>query len=127
MLVMDPQTMVREAWAALQRGDTESLERAFTPDARWRAVEDGPWNCDGRSQILDVVARQLARVLSGTIEDVSSLGARAIVGFRPADPDSAPWPLDDGVRYLVLSFRDGAIAEMKGCATKADAEAYAQA
>jgi ketosteroid isomerase-like protein len=118
---------IRSAWGCFGGGDTRALEAAFAPDARWRAVEDGPWNCESRAQILDVLARQSGRVLEGKIEAIEELGDRAIVAFRPAVGELPAWPLEDGVRNLVLTFRDGLIVEMKGCATRADAEAYAAA
>jgi len=112
----------------MRDGDLGALEQVLAADARWRAVEDGPWNCEDRAMILRVMAEQ--RIGSrGTVEEVTDLGERAIVAFRPHehDPD-APWPLEDGIRYVVVTFRDdGLIAEIKGCATRAVALEYAGA
>jgi ketosteroid isomerase-like protein len=45
---MDHEQHVRETWAALSRGDLETVEAAFAANGRWRAVEDGEWNCENR-------------------------------------------------------------------------------
>jgi ketosteroid isomerase-like protein len=117
--------LVNDTFAALTGGDLKAVEAVLAPDARWRAVEDGPWNCDSRSQIVAVLSEQLREGLAGTIEDVQDMGDRAIVAFRPAAQTPGGWPLEHGVRHLVLTFRDGLIVEMKGCVTRADALAYA--
>jgi ketosteroid isomerase-like protein len=120
--------LVRRTWLALSKGDLAPLEAALAPDARWRAVEDGPWNCESREAIVEVMRRNLQNGLAGEIVEVQDRGERAIVGFRPERHDENAWPLEDGVRYLVLTLRgDGKIVEMKGCATRADALAYAAA
>jgi ketosteroid isomerase-like protein len=117
--------LVRDTWAALSRGDLSALEAALAVDAKWRAVEDGPWNCESRAAIIEVMARNLENGLSGRIEEVLDLNERAIVGFRPDHHEPGAWPLDNGVRYVVLTLRDGQIMEMKGCATRQAALAYA--
>ena len=123
---VDPEILVRETWDALSSGDLAAAERVLAPDARWRAVEDGPWNCESRSQIVAVLERGLASGLAGRIEEVVPAGPeRAIVAFRPDRSEPGQWPLEDGVRNLVLTFRDGRIVEMKGCATRRAALEYA--
>lgn len=120
--------LVRETWAALSRGDFEPLDAALAPAAKWRAVEDGPWNCENRSQIIEVLAENRAAGLDGEVEQVLEVGDRAIVAFRPAGESPGQWALDDGVRYLVLTFdADGRVSEMKGCADRAAAFSYAAA
>lgn len=122
---MDHSQLVRQTWEAVSRGDLDTLEAALAPDAKWRAVEDGPWNCESRARILEVMRGNLAKGLAGEVEDVFAVGERAVVAFRPDRPDPGGWPLDDGIRYVVLTVHDGLVSEMKGCADRATALAYA--
>lgn len=118
---------IERTWRALSDGDLQALRAVLAPDARWRAVEDGPWNCESAQQILSVIGRQLKDGLSGELVQIEDLGDRAIVAFRPSDGHEETWPLQSGIRHLVLSMRDGLIVEMKGCRTRLEAECYAAA
>jgi len=59
-------------------------------------------------------ANREQRGLAGRIEEVSNFGDRVMVAFRPdLEPRQEwdePWPLSDGVRYHVVTLRDGLIA-----------------
>jgi ketosteroid isomerase-like protein len=123
----DLEGLVRHTWESVSRGDLWALEAVLAPDARWRAVEDGPWNCENRAAILEVMGHNVAAGLSGQVEEVIELGDRAIVAFRPDRHDPEGWPLDEGIRYLVLTTRAGLITEMKGCVDRRAALAYAGA
>jgi len=124
---MDNAELVRKMWQAWSSGSFDAIEAAFAPDARWRAVEDGPWNCEHRGQILNVIRQNRERrgAPEGKIEEVFDVGERTVVAFRPANPNPDGWPLDDGVRYVVLTIEDGLVAEMKGCASRQVAFDYA--
>ncbi len=125
---MGHEELVRETWAALSRDDFGQLEAVLAPGARWRAVEDGPWNCENRSQILRVMRENRASGLDGEVEQVRDVGDRAIVAFRPSSETPGQWPLDNGIRYVVLTFdSEGLVSEMKGCADRAAAFSYAGA
>ena len=89
----------------------------FTPgaDAQWRAVYDGPWNCRNKAMILSTMSNQITNGVSGQVEEVLEHGNRVIVGFRPDHPGPGSWPLDDGVRYLVVTLRGERVTAMKGC------------
>jgi ketosteroid isomerase-like protein len=125
-VLVDHEQLVRETYDALSRGDYETVKARIAPDARWRAVEDGPWNCENRDMILAVMADQRTGSL-GVVEDVFDVGDRVVVAFRPHEHDpEAPWPLDDGIRYVVVTLDpDGLVMEMKGCANRAVALEYA--
>ena len=125
---MGHEELVRETWAALSRDDFGQLEAVLAPGARWRAVEDGPWNCENRSQILRVMRENRAAGLDGEVEQVRDVGDRAIVAFRPSSETPGQWPLDNGIRYVVLTFdSEGLVSEMKGCADRAAAFSHAGA
>lgn len=119
--------LVRQTWDAVSRGDLDVLDAALAPDAKWRAVEDGPRNCSSRAVILEVIGRDLEHGLSGEVEEVLDMGERALVAFRPNRHRPDAWPLDHGIRYVVVTVRGGLITEMKGCADRKAALAYAAA
>ena len=118
--------LVRQAWAALAGRDIGALTEYVSPDARWRAVEDGPWNCESRAAILNVLGRLASDGPFGQLEGAETIGDRVLVRFRP-NPGGEPndWPLEDGVRHLVVTVAGGRIVELKGCATQAGALTYA--
>jgi ketosteroid isomerase-like protein len=123
---VDHEAMVRDTWAALARGDWDAVAAVLAPEAKWRAVESGPWDCENRAAIIAVLQENRALGLDGDVETVTDAGTRAIVGFRPSVERPGQWPLDHGIRYLVLSFdADGLVSEMKGCRDRAAALEYA--
>jgi hypothetical protein len=122
---VDADRFVRETWSALSSGDLSVLESALAPEAKWRAVEDGPWNCENRSMIVRVVRERGEQGLGGEIDSVVEIGDRIVVGFRPSSHGPDAWPLDDGVRYLVLTVRGELVVEMKGCIDRNSALEYA--
>jgi ketosteroid isomerase-like protein len=116
--------LLHEAWDALGQGDLAVLEGALAAGARWRAVEDGPWNCESRNEIIEVMSRNFADGrLRGEIEEMSQSGVQVLVGFRLQRPMEER-PLDRGIAYMVVTFEDGEVVEMKGCADRAAATAY---
>jgi len=116
--------LLHRAWEAITRGDLGFMESALAPDAKWRAVEDGPWNCEDRATIIEVMQGNLARGLRGRIEETVQDGSRVMVAFRrdPSSPGGAPRAGE--LAYMVVTVRDGKIVEMKGCANRAAATSY---
>jgi ketosteroid isomerase-like protein len=123
---MDHVQFVRQTWEAISHGDLKPLEAALAPDAKWRAVVDGPWNCESRDAILDVMKGNLSKGLSGQIDEAFISGDRVVVAFRPDHHEPGAWPLDDGVRYVVLTVREDLVTGMKGCADRRTALQYAE-
>jgi len=119
---------LRRSFDALKRGDFAILADALAEDAKWRTVDEGATNCEGRGTIIEVMSRNLDGRLRGRIEETIQNGPRVLVAFRPEQPAGAgERPLDDGIAYMVVTFRDGKITELKGCADRAAAIAYARA
>lgn len=119
--------LLHRSLEALGRGDFAVLDDSLAEDATWRSVEEGSTNCEGRGTIIEVMSRNLAGRVRGSIEETIQTGPRVLVGFRPERPaDAAGRPLDDRIAYMVVTITDGKITELKGCADRATASAYAQ-
>jgi catechol 2,3-dioxygenase-like lactoylglutathione lyase family enzyme/ketosteroid isomerase-like protein len=121
----DPIALLHRVWDARAVGDLSVLEEALAPDAKWRGIDDGPWSCENRADIMRVLRQNLAHGLDGRIDETIPYGERIMVAFRPSEVWHSDRPLDDGIAYVVITVHDGAITEMKGCATRASAEDYA--
>jgi ketosteroid isomerase-like protein len=120
--------LLHQAWEAMSvEGDLSVLEGVLDPEAKWRGVEDGPWICENRKTILEVMGRNLRGGLVGQIEEAVEVGGRIVVAFRPDRPRDDGRPLDQGIAYVVVTMRDGRVIELKGCADRAAAMTYAQA
>jgi ketosteroid isomerase-like protein len=119
--------LVRRCFQALTRGDYAVLEASLAEDAKWRTVEEGATNCEGRNTIIGIMRRNLGGRLKGKIEEAIQEGTKVIVGFRPERPSDAEGrPLEAGTAYMVVTIQDGEIIELKGCADRADAISYAR-
>lgn len=119
--------LLHRAWEGMSvEGDLSVLERTLDPEAKWRGVEDGPWICENRKMILEVMERNLHGGLVGRIEQTVEVGGRIVVAFRPHQPRDDGRPLDQGIAYVVVTMRDGRVIELKGCADRAAAMTYAQ-
>lgn len=123
-----PQTeLLLRTFEALRRGDFAVLEDSLAEDAKWRTVQEGPTNCEGRSTIIEEMSESLSGRLRGSIEEMIQAGSRVIVAFRPEQPtDAANRPLDDGLAYMVVTISEGKITELKGCADRTTAVTYAE-
>ena len=71
---MSTTQLVRDAFEAFSNGDLDALAAAFAPDAKWRAVEDGPRNCHSRDAILARMRENLAHGVFGRVEDLTEEG-----------------------------------------------------
>jgi ketosteroid isomerase-like protein len=119
--------LLHRSFEAMREGDLAVLEDALAEHARWRTVDEGATNCEGRATIIELMSRNLGGRLRGSIEETLQAGRRVIVAFRPEQPsDAADRPLDDGIAYMVVTVSDGKVTELKGCADRPAALAYAQ-
>jgi ketosteroid isomerase-like protein len=124
---VDRVQLVRDTWDALSRGELEPLAAVLAPDARWLAVQDGPWNCESAAAVVEVMGRNLANGMSGRLDEVFEVGGRIVVAFRPDNHANEAWPLDNGIRYVVVSMAGEQVTEIKGCANREVALSYAAA
>ena len=118
---------MRQAWEALERGDLDVIEAVLAPEAKWRGVEDGPWNCESRKMILNTLTRDVLDGYFVHLEDAFERSDRVVVAIRPDARRPSKWPLENGIRHLVVTMRDGVITEIKGCADRRAALEYADA
>jgi ketosteroid isomerase-like protein len=119
---------VRDAFAALERGELSAVEAIFAKDAKWRGPQP-QWDCLDRARIIEMMRENRANGrLYGTIEEVVELdAAHTLVGFRrtPREPDGTAVDAD-GRRWIALRFgEDGLVSELKGFADRSAASAYA--
>lgn len=120
--------LVHRAWEAITHGDLAFLEGVLAPDAKWRAVEDGPWNCEDRDAILDAMSGNLAAGLRGQIEETLQHGPRVLVAFRRERPrpGAGAETVSGRMVYMVVTIHESHIVEMKGCADRPAAIGYTQ-
>jgi ketosteroid isomerase-like protein len=119
--------LLHRSFEAMSNGDFAVLDDLLAEHATWRSVDEGPTNCEGRSTIIEVMTRNLAGRLRGSIEETIQTGPRVLVAFRSRQPsDAANRPLDDGIAYMVVTISDSKIIELKGCADRDAALAYIQ-
>jgi hypothetical protein len=116
--------LLHRTWEAMTGGDFAVLEESLAEGAKWHGVEDGQL-CADRTEILEVMTRNLPGRSRGAIEETIQTGPRVLVAFRLEQPsDAGDRPLDEGIAYMVVTISDGKIIELKGCADRATAQAY---
>ena len=115
--------LLQHAWEAVAQGDLTVHESSLAVDAQWLGAEDGQL-CGNRKAILELMRLNLPGRLQGTIEETIQDGPCVIAAFRPKQPVRVDRPLDEGVAYVVVTFEDGKIIELRGCPDRASAISY---
>jgi ketosteroid isomerase-like protein len=122
---------LREAADALNRGDPRPFASLMAEDSEWRGVPSGHlwWKntpaCHGPSEALETLKHQIQKRADNHLAvrpEFAQVGDDKIIG-------SSEWMGTDGrrhVRYQVLTFRDGKIVDLQGCASRRDAERFAR-
>ncbi len=99
--------------------------------SEWRGVSQGHlwWKstpaCHGPDEALDVMKNQIRKRADNRLKvrpEFTQVGEDKIIG-------STEWMSTEGrrqVRYQVLTFRDGKIVDMQGCASLREAERFAR-
>ena len=120
-----PIALLHRVWDARAAGDLSVLEAALAPDATWRGIDDGPWNCESRAGIMRVLRQNPTHGLDGRIEETIPYGERIMVAVPTLRGLAQRSPARRRIAYAVVTVHDGAITEIKGCATRESAEDYA--
>jgi hypothetical protein len=105
---------------------TIECERMFALDSRGCKNAASRARRLGHSSTRRRGGATIADGSSGVIEDAFEAGDRVVVAFRPDRHGPDAWPLDHGIRYIVLSLAGDQVSELKGCADRATALAYAE-
>ena len=98
-------------------GDLSVLEAALAPDATWRGIDDGPWNCESCAGIMRVLRQNPTHRLDGRIEETIPYGERIMVAVPTLRGLAQRSPARRRIAYAVVTVHDGAITEIKSCAT----------
>jgi ketosteroid isomerase-like protein len=122
---------LRAAADALSEGDPEPFAALMADDSEWRGISRGHlwWKqtpaCRGPDEALEVMRVQIRKRAANRLQvrpEFTQIGDDKIIG-------SSEWMGVDGrrqVRYQVLTFRDGKIVDMQGCASRREAERFAR-
>jgi ketosteroid isomerase-like protein len=120
---------LRMAADALNRGDARPFASLFADESQWRGVSSGllwwkhtpAWY--GPDEAREVLTAQIKTRTAFSVQPrFIRIGDDRIIG-------QAQWIDNDGLpdeRYYVLTFRDGLIVDMQGCATRRQAIRFAR-
>jgi|GEM_PF-5509686 len=75
--------LLHRAWEAMTGGDFAVLEESLAEGAKWHGVEEGQLS-SSRTEVLEVMTRNLPDRLRGRIEEMIQTGPRVLVAFRPS-------------------------------------------
>jgi hypothetical protein len=56
---VNAESVVADGLAAWRRGDLDELERLFDPAVTLRAIQPGPWDCEDRHQLMELLRTRL--------------------------------------------------------------------
>jgi ketosteroid isomerase-like protein len=111
--------LARAGLAAWKRGDFEALEELLAPEASWRTVEPGEWDCESRDDILRTLRERYEEGFTkGSIELIEGGPGTIILLSRPAEVGGHDWP---EVTAIAITFRAGKVVAMQDHPTLADA------
>src|SRR5580658_482689 len=125
-MTTDNETIVRNAFAAMARGDVDSMLEMVDPDLEWTFLDPGradpePQVCHGREQL----GRRLrSGALQGPeLEELVVHGDRALVVTHLAGLDAGRARKTGDRNFHVVTVRDGRITALRACRNRAEAAA----
>jgi len=113
----DPQVLrdvANRLQTALEADDLDQFAALLHPQARWGS-------CANRSQVLDWFRARHAAGVRLTVQDTAIHGDAILFQLAVHDPGGTPWPASPESVCQVFRVADGAIAEIRGYPSIAEA------
>ncbi len=123
-------TLVRQAHTRSAQGDLPAILDLFDPDLEWTFLDPSqadpvPQVCRGRHELGLRLARQRAKGLPTTPEEVIEAGGKVVVITHTPGLDALRERKADDRNFDVLTFRGGRIVALRACRTRAEAMSLA--
>ncbi len=118
--------LIRRAYAAYARGDTEAMLDLVDPSLEWTyldpsAADPRPQVCHGRGELETALAQQAQRGLRAQLDEVIGHGDKVVVAVRTPGADAHRLRQSDDRDYAMFTVRDGRIVALRDCRDRADA------
>lgn len=116
------QDLAERVSTALDAGDLDAYGDLLAPDVHWGPPDSPQWGCHNRVEVLKWYRKARGKGMRATVTEVVAGSDHLLVGLtvggrRPAG--------DDGLRWQVLTVKDGLIADICGFDTREEAVARA--
>jgi ketosteroid isomerase-like protein len=118
--------LIRQAYAAYARGDTEAMLDVVDPDLEWTyldpsAADPRPLVCHGRAELAAALAQRAERGLRSQLEEVIGHGNKVVVAVRTPGADAYRVRQSDDHDYAMFTVRAGRIVALRDCPNRGDA------
>jgi ketosteroid isomerase-like protein len=115
--------LIRAAFEAFLRGDTDALRDLMDPGVQWLWYEAGEWDCHDREKVLRTLAeRQRQGVVTG-LDRIVDGGEQVFV--EVTGPTLEEWGLPEGRASVVVTVREGKIVRLQDHRSREEALAGA--
>jgi len=125
----DNTEVVRRAYEAYARGDTDAMLEAVDPDLEWTFLDPAfadpePRVCHGRHELEYALRRQAAAGLRSELVEVVGDGDRVLVVIRTPGIGAARAYSQSDLSYDVVTVRDDRVVAMRACRDRDEALAF---
>ena len=111
--------LARRGLSAWKEGDFRTMESMLDPDVRWRWYQPGEWDCNSRSDVMQVIRERYEQGFArGDAELVDGGSEKVVVIAHPREIGGEDWPAETAT---VMTFRDGKVTDMRDYRSKEDA------
>jgi ketosteroid isomerase-like protein len=100
--------LVREGFAAVERGDFDLIADLLDPDVKWHGGDPAS-GCQNREETLTFMRGAMRRTGARLVEVIEAGPDRVVVVLQPRGDSGAPVPPR---RANVTTLRDGRVVEM---------------